>query len=120
MNRLAHGELGVRMHDRSAAFRLRQHDGVRIAANHHIEIIVGQAGRKAVDANEQARAHARRHRFPQEGEGGLARFRLAVGRNRVLEVDDQRIGAARHALGELLGAVARYKQKGTQGIRPAA
>ena len=54
-HRLAHGELGVGMDDGRAAFRLRQHDGVRFRRRDGVEIGIGQAGLQAVDAHHQIR-----------------------------------------------------------------
>ena len=51
-HRLTSGELGVRMDDIRAAFRLRQHDGIRPGGHDGIEVGVGQPGRKAVDAHQ--------------------------------------------------------------------
>ena len=50
--RLAHRELGVEMRDRAAAFRLRQHDRVRLGGDDGIEIGVGEAGLQAVDPDQ--------------------------------------------------------------------
>src|ERR1700751_3536991 len=46
---------------------------------------------------------------------GRARFRLAVGGDRILQVEDQRVGAALQALGKFSRAVTRHKQKRTHG-----
>ena len=52
-----------------------------------------------------------RARF-EEGEGGGARLLLALGRNRILEVEDHGVGAARHRLVELGAAVGGDEEKG--------
>ncbi len=119
VDRLAHRELGVGMNDGGAAFGLRQHDGVGLCRRDRVEIGVGQAGLQAVDAHHHDTAAPRcRHRVLEKGGRAAARARLAVGRDRILEVDDQRVGAARHRLVELLGAVGGDEQERAHG-RPA-
>ena len=71
----------------------RRHDGV--------EVGVGEAGGDAVDAHQQARALRLRHRVLDERRGARARGILAVDRDRILEVDDHGVGAARERLVEL-------------------
>ena len=97
----ARRELGVGMDDRRAAFRLRQQDGVRARRHDGVEVGVGQAGRDAVDAHQQARALRLRHRALEKCGRAGARRVLAVVRDRILEVDDHRVGAARERLVEL-------------------
>ena len=99
--RFARGELGVGMDDRRAAFRLRQQDRIRLRRHDGVEVGVGQAGRDAVDAHQQARALRLRHRRLEKRRRARARGVLAVGRDRILEVDDHGVGAARERLVEL-------------------
>ena len=113
VQRLARGELGVEMDDGLAAFGLRQHDRVRAAGNDRVEIGVGQAGVERVDAHEEARARRARRVVLQKGQRRLPRARLALGRDRILEVEDQRVGAACRSLVELLRAVGRNEEEGT-------
>ena len=87
------------------------------AGDHGIEIGVGQPGLQAVDAHEQVRPRraSRRSASAETPPRCRARARLALGRDRIFEIDDDRIGAARHRLVELLGAVGGNEQKGAHG-----
>ena len=51
--------------------------------------------------------------LPQEGERRLPRLSLALGRDRVLEVEDQRVGTALEAFRQLALAVGRNEEKGS-------
>jgi hypothetical protein len=84
-----------------------------IASRRHdrVEIGVGEAGGESVDANDEARARFGFHRVLHEIRRARARAGLARGGNRILEVDDHRVGAARHRLVELAPAVGRDEQQ---------
>ena len=58
------------------------------------------------------RACGRRHGLVEEGRRALPRPRLAVERDRVLEIDDQGVGAARHRLVEHFRAVGGDEEEG--------
>jgi hypothetical protein len=93
------------------ALGLGQQDRVGAAGDDTVEIRVGEAGVERVHPHHQ-RLLARTAMLPEIGEGGLARPRLAVGCDRVLEVEDQRVGLAVGAFGELLVAVGRNEEEG--------
>ncbi len=101
----ARGQLGVEMRHARAAFRLRKQNRVRRAGNDGVEIGVGHAGVEAVDAHQQARALFLRLRGLEVFKRGGARVSLALGRDRILEIEDDGVGAARHRLVELGPAV---------------
>jgi hypothetical protein len=101
------------MDHRRAAFRLGEHNAVGTAGHHGIEIVVGQAGGEPVDADVEARALRCGARLLEKRRGDRAGLSLARRRNRVLEIEQQRIGAAAHALGEFLRAVAGDEEEGT-------
>ncbi len=60
---------------------------------------------------KQARALFLRLRGLEEFQRGGARVRFALGRDRILEVEDHGVGAARHRLVELGAAVGGDEQK---------
>ena len=94
-----------------AAFSLRQHDGVRPAGHDDVEIRVGEASLQSVDAHHQQWTFCDRLNLLQVCERDVARLALALGRNRVLEIDDDRIGAAGDAFVEFLRTVAWDEEK---------
>jgi hypothetical protein len=49
--------------------------------------------------------------LPQVGERGIARTSLAVGGDRVLQIEDQGVGARAETLGKLLLAVGGQEQE---------
>ena len=85
--------------------------GAEANADAGVKIVIDHAGLEAVHAHEQARSLLRLAGFLQEGERALARLRLAVGGDRILEVDDDGVGAGRHRLVELLAAVGGNEQE---------
>ncbi len=109
--RFTDGELGVGVDDGSAAFRLGQHDGVRFCRRHGVEIGVGETGLQTVDAHHEIGPVCAGGRFLQKRRRTVAGTRLAIERNRIFQVDDQRIGAARHRTIEFLGAVGRHEKQ---------
>ena len=115
--RLAHREAGVCLHDGGAALRLRQHDGVGTRRHHSIEIGVGKAGRERVDAHQQPGPHRPPGCLLHEGPRACPRRALAVGRDRVFEIDDHRVGAARKRLVQLAAAVGGNEEKGAHQCR---
>ena len=116
--RLAGRELGVGMHDAGAAFRLRQHDGVGPRRHHGIEVGIGEAGREAVDAHQEARpGRAAARGRAEKGGRRVARRRLALRRDRILKVDDNCIGAAAERLVELGRGVGGHEQQRTHSGR---
>ena len=112
-DRFARRELGIGMDQRRAAFRLRQQDRVRLGRHDGVEIGVGEAGGDAVDPHQQARALRLRHRILDERRGAGAGGILAVDRDRILEVDDHGVGAARERLVELGAAVGGNEEQRT-------
>jgi hypothetical protein len=102
------------MDHRGAALGLWQHDPIR-TARHHREIVVGEPGRQSIDAHVETRPTVVARRSLEERERAFARGRLALGRDRILQVEDQRIGAAREPLLELALAVGGDEQEGTHG-----
>ena len=99
------------MNDGGRAFGLRQQDRVGPRGDDRVEIVVDQAGCNAVDAHDQARAACCRDMRAQKSRRALARLRLERGRDRIFQIDQQRIGAARQALVELLVAVGGDEQE---------
>src|SRR5215472_3558918 len=100
-DRLTRQKLRIGTNDIGAAFCLRQHDGVGTRGHDGVEIGVGKTGRKSVDANEEARAVRSFGGTRDESRRPYARIGLALRRNRIFEIDDHRVGAARHRLVEL-------------------
>ncbi len=94
------------MKDARTAFGLGQHDGVRARGYHGVEIGIGEAGGKSVDADQQARAVRGFDGILDEIRCAAAGGGLVFRRDRVLEVDDHRVSAARHRPVELPAAVA--------------
>ncbi len=99
------------MDDACAAFRLGKHDGVGLAGDDRIEIGIGHAGVEPVDAHQQARALFGRAGTFQKIQRRGARLFLALGRDRILKIDDHGIGAAGHRLVELGPAVGGDEEK---------
>ncbi len=99
------------MRDRRAAFRLRQQDHVRAPGHHAVEIGVGQAGVERVDPHDEARTLRLGGVLLQVGERGFARAGLAVGRDRILQIEDDRVGAGLGPLGEFAFAVGRDEEE---------
>ena len=112
-DRLAHGELGVGVHNGRAAFCLWQHDGVGLCRHDGVEIGVDKTGLQPVHAHQDIRPRGRGHCTFQKRRGTLAGARFAIMGDRVLEIDDERVGAARHRLVELFGAIGWNEKKGT-------
>ena len=110
--RLARREFCVDLHDSWAALRLRQHDGIGTRRHHGVEIGIGEAGRERVDAHQETRSRRSRQRCLQKRRCARPRRVLAVGRDRVFEIDDHRIGAARKRLVELVAAVGGDEEEG--------
>ncbi len=113
---LARRELGIGVDHARAAFGLGQHDGIGARGHDCIEIGVDQSGRDGVDAHQEARAVGRLASFLEEVRGAFSGGDLAFRRDRVLEVDDHGVGAARHGLVELVAAVGRHEEKGAHYI----
>ena len=93
------------MGDGRAAFGFGKQNGVGLARHNGVEIGIGQAGVEAVDAHQEARALCLRLHGLEEFQRGRARLRLAFRRDRILEIDDHGVGAARHGFVELGAAV---------------
>ena len=110
-DRLAHSQFRIGMNDACAAFGLRQHDGVGAGGHDCVEIGVGEAGLKSVDADQQARAGGGFDGVGDESRCALSRRGLACRRDRILQIDDDRVGAARHRLVELVAAVGRHEKQ---------
>jgi hypothetical protein len=94
------------------AVRLRQNDAGQTRRNHSGEVVERQTCIKRVDADPEAPA-SRRLVHDKTGDN-RARFRLARGRYRIFEIEDQAVGAAVARLRELALAVAGNKQKRPQ------
>jgi hypothetical protein len=99
------------MNDRGPAFRLWQHDCIRLCRRNRIEIGVDQSGLQAVHPHYQIRPLRICHRIFEKSRGGVARARFAVQSDRILKIDDQRVGAARHRFVERARAVGRGEQE---------
>jgi len=114
---LAHGKLGIGMNDGGAAFRFRQHDGVRFCRSDGVKVGIGKAGLQAVDAHHHVRPRCARsallHGLFEKRRGTLSRACFAFERDRIFKIDDQRVGAAGHRLGELLRAVGGNEKQGS-------
>ena len=76
-----------------AGARLGQEDAVGPGADHAGDVVLPQAGVERVDAHVEARAALLRARVGDVLGGQRARRRLARGAHRVLQVEDQRVGA---------------------------
>jgi hypothetical protein len=117
-DRLARGKFRVGVDDGGRAFRLRQHDGVGPPRHHRVEVGVDEACLDRVDADEEARAPALCPRFLEERRRARARLLLALGGDRILEINDHRIGAGGKRLLELCAAVGRDEQERAHGRGP--
>ena len=93
------------MNDVTATLGLRQHDGVGRRRHDGIEIGVDEAGCQPVDARDQTRAPVLLHGVPEKIRSAPARVALALRHDRIFEIDDDRVGAARHRLVELPAAI---------------
>src|SRR5208282_2690768 len=71
-----------------------------------------EAGLQAVHTHQDIGPRCARYRLLEERRGTLPRARLAVGGNRIFEVDDQRIGAAGHCLVEFSRTVGGDEEEG--------
>ncbi len=111
------GEFGAELLHAGAAEALGQYDRVRRLGHDGLEIGVGEAAGERIDAHDQARAGRAPARLAQESGGGRASGGLGGRRDRILEIDDQRVGLARQRLGELLFVVAGDEQQRTHGVR---
>ena len=111
IERFAHGEFCISVKDRRATFSLRQHDGVRSRRHDAIEIGVGKAGLQAVHAHEDIRSRRGWDRLLEKRGGAVPSAGFAFDRDRILKVDDDRVGAARHRLIEFFGAVGGDEEK---------
>ena len=100
------------MGNRRASLGLRQQDRVGTAGNNRVEIGIGHSGVERIDADHQQRAGIVFLRVLQKRERCRARRLLALGGDRVLEIQDQRVRAAAEGFGELLRAVAGHEQRG--------
>ena len=110
---LARGELGVEMGDGRAAFGFRKQNGVGLARHHGVEIGVGHAGLEAVDAHQRRGRSFLPLALLRNRQRRLPRHVLALGRNRILEIEDHRIGATAERLVELGPAVGGNEQERT-------
>jgi hypothetical protein len=108
------------VNDRGAAFGLRQHDRVGLGGHNGVKIGVGEASLQTIDPHQEIGPRRCCRRFLEERGRALPGLRLAVERNRIFEVHDQRVGAARHRLVELFGAVGRDEEKGAHQFTSAA
>ncbi len=109
----ARGQLGVDFGDGGRALGFRKQYGIRLARHDGVEIGVGHAGVEPVDAHQQARALLGGDDFVEEFERGGARHVLALGRDRILEIEDDAVGAAGESLVELGPAVGGNEEQGT-------
>src|SRR5262249_14946058 len=81
--------------------------------HHGVEIGVGETGRKSVDANQKARALRGFDGILDESRCPHSRVGLALCRNGIFEIDDHRVGAARHRLVELSPVIGRDTEQRT-------
>ena len=73
---------------------------------------------KLFDSNDEVGAGRIGARVFEKRQRGFARTCLVVRRNRVLKVDDQGVGAARHSLGEFFRTVGGHEEQRTHGRFP--
>ena len=110
-DRLVGGELGIGVHDRGAALGLRQQDGVGPRRHDRLEIGIDEAAAEPIDAHADEGTPRQARRLRHEGGRARARRRLAVRRNRILQVHDHGVGAAAERLVELPAAVGGHEQE---------
>jgi hypothetical protein len=110
-DRFAHSQLRIGVNDARAAFGFRQHDGIGASGHDGVEVGIGKAGLKAVDADQQARARGGFYSVGDESRGALSSLGFARGRDRILQIHNDRVGAARHGLVELAAAVGRHEKQ---------
>ena len=104
---------GERLAHRIGALDLGDQHGVGARPRRRGEIGLAPRGRQRVDAHDRlARAIAA---CPQRGAHLLARARLGLGRDRVLEVEDQRIGRQALRLVERARIGARHVEHAATG-----
>ena len=93
--------------ERGGAFDLWQDDAVEPGPDDRDQVAVAELGVDRIDANiEERSARARQRRDDR-----IARRRLLGGRDRVLEVEDDRVGIERQRLLDAPRMIARRKQK---------
>ena len=107
--RLEGVEIVAEADDVLRAVRFRNEDAVESRLHHGGEIVEGQARVERIDAHEEGPV-ARLPIFEKPRDMG-ARRRLLAGRDGILEVEDQRVGAGRLRLGELAFRIAGNEQK---------
>ena len=94
--------------DVGSPFAFRQHDAVRPARHHGGEVAERQSGVERVDANIDFLTRiARIEHFSRDAAGGD----LMIGRDRIFQVENQRIGRRLLAAFEFSGAVAGDEQE---------
>src|SRR5262245_29821842 len=101
------------MQQGGAAFRLRQQNRVWSGWHDGGEIGIRFAGCKAVDADQEPWPNFLARFGFQECRCAIAGVGFAVWRNRVLEIENDRVGAACEGLVELVAAVGRDEEERT-------
>src|SRR5204863_162627 len=84
--------------------------------DYRVEVVVDQASQQTVDAHEKARAPFTSPRFLQENCSIVSGLHLVLGRNRVLEIDDYRVGAAAESLVEFPIAVGGNEEERSHSL----
>ena len=83
----------------------------RFAPRRRVEVSVGKSRCKSVDPNQQAGTVRRFSCLADESGGARSGVCFALGGNGIFEIDDQRVGAARHRFIELFCIVCRDKKQ---------
>ena len=97
--------------DVGLADALGEHDAVGFPLHDHGEIAQRKSGVERIDAHIELGPGATGRL--QVGQHHVARDLLAVGSDRILEVEDQPVGTGRRALGELALGIAGNEQERT-------
>ena len=108
-------QLDREMLDIGAVPRFRQHDRVGGRGHDGVEVGVDQAAVERVDPYDQHRPSRRGPGRAQKIVGAGARGGLGGERDRVLQIDDQRVGAAFEGFRQLAGAIGGHEEQGAHG-----
>jgi hypothetical protein len=111
VQRFPHGNAGIEQVHVRAGLRLGQDDAVRPGGHDVVQIAVGKAAVERIDAHIERRAAVQRDGRLQEIKAGPSGFRLVVGGNGILQIENQGIGAAIQRLGELAAVVTGNEQE---------
>ena len=101
---------GVHLYDVGRALHLGQQDAVEVRAEHCLQITAGQSGFQAIHSHHDGLASFAQ--FLHHPAHRLAGRRFLVGRNRVLQVQDQGVGPIARGLAHPIFLVARDEHLG--------